>query len=215
MNPEALEQLVSDWLDDPQSAELARRVSDTTRADPALAALLAQWQASEQLLRREPLALKRVDWTALRGRIRAAIDRDSPADSDARLDVLLGELPGVEQRVDWAKLRERVAGAVERASKPRRQWRWYWTATIATSGLAAAAALVLTILPVRPASVPPVSTAPVAWARVGGPAPAASVLGGTAVARLAQSPLQAEPDIFLSIDPPLSVAAATATDYLD
>mgnify|MGYP000425904455 CR=1 FL=1 len=215
MSPDSFEQLVSAWLDDPQSEALARRVNDAVRADPALAALLAQWQASERLLRREPLALSRVDWTALRSRIGAAIDRQSAADDDARLDALLRNLPGIEERVDWTRLRERVAGAVGRVRKPRRGPRWYWTATIATSALAAAAALVLTILPVRPGGVPGVSASPVAWARVSAPAPAASVLGGTAVARVARSPLPAEPDTYLSIDPPLPGAAAASADYLD
>lgn len=171
MDREAFEQLLSHSLDEPQDRDCALRIEAAASADPALAALRADHARLQGLLLREPAALSRIDWAALRVRLLVAVRQE-----DAALDAVLSTAPVLDALVDWSRVRRRISGAVEQARAVRRlrvrRWR------IAAGALAAAAALgLLYFLPPR--------AGPIAGeARVAVLAPAAGVLsaGGQAQA---------------------------------
>jgi hypothetical protein len=208
MDRDAFEQLVSAWLDEPERTDLQRQVEEAVRLEPELAALLAEWRRFDEVFRSQAPELRGVDWAKLEGHISAAIDAadTSTTDEDA-LDTALHDLPSIEPRVDWPRLHERIAAAVRRSDQGvlRRRWRVILgTATVA--GLAAAAALVLTILP-NPS--PALLSSGVVRVTVGVPAAAVETSTGVAYARVSVTEaVHEQPQRFFSIDPIQQPAAS-------
>lgn len=161
MNRAAFEQLVCEWLDARHDLELRARIDAARAADPALEPLLAEWQRFDVLLRRGLPAPRGVDWPAMHDRIVAgatgsgcrpvsherAPDVPSAA-RDAALDTALADFSDLDRRVDWPRFQARVAGAVGTAAAGLRRQRWRRRGLMAIAGgLAAAAALILAVLP--------------------------------------------------------------------
>jgi hypothetical protein len=199
MNRAEFEQLVSAWLDEPRRDDLRGRVEAAARADAELARELDRWQRLMPLLREGLPAPLAVDWAALKARIATAIDRygaDGHADAEA-LDVALRRLPPVDDRVDWARLRGRIGAALTRAGGPvsarRKRSRW----VVSGAGLvAAAAAIVLALLPAGQTSSRSVGSASIAIS----PPPADQLSRGIALARIADVARE-QPERFFNVDP--------------
>lgn len=109
MNPDAFENLLSAWLDDPQNAELLRQVSAAAESSESLRRLRDEWLRVDALLRAAGDCDARVEWVRLQERIRAAIADEAGA-ADADVDALLTE--GTAPPVNWARQRERILAAV-------------------------------------------------------------------------------------------------------
>ena len=201
MNRDAFEQLVSAWLDEPERTDLQRQVEEAVRLAPELASVLAEWRRFDEAFRGQAPGMRGIDWTTLTTRISAAIDAAAArtADEDA-LDTALRDLPSIEPRVDWPRLHERIVAAVRRSDQGVRRRRWRVVlGTAAVAGLAAAAALVLTVLP-NP-SAPPLSSG-VVRVTVGMPAATAGTSTGVAYARVnVTEAVHEQPQRFFSIDP--------------
>lgn len=145
MTPDAFEQLVSQWLDDPSRVDLRAQIDAAIAENPPLGAIFAQWERTEAALRSAARVPTGVDWQRLAAqtaaRVNIAVDRP--------LDDLLRGPTAVDQRVDWQRLKSRIAAAVamEHQTTIRRQRRRWLIRGSAT--IAAAAALVLALLPMR------------------------------------------------------------------
>jgi len=211
MNRDAFEQLVSAWLDEPERTDLQRQVEEAVRLDANLVPVLEQWRRFDEAFSGQARELHGVDWTKLKTRISAAIDA-APAntpDEDA-LDTALRNLPSIESRVSWPRLHERIVAALRRSDQHilRRRWRVV-LGTAAVAGLAAAAALVLTILP-NP-SAPPLSSG-VVRVTVGMPTATAGTSTGVAYARVSVTEAaHDQPQRFFSMDPIQQPAASDET----
>lgn len=123
MDRERFEQLVSQWLDQRDDAALWAEIERGAADSAELAALLAQWQSLDRLIRAGLTMTQQIAWERLGARLRAAVAAAGPATvaqipgdandpTGAALDRALAALPGIEQRVDWARYGERVAAAV-------------------------------------------------------------------------------------------------------
>ncbi|MBK9120653.1 MAG: hypothetical protein IPM18_13800 [Phycisphaerales bacterium] len=211
MTPDAFAALVSAWLDEPAREELRAQIL-TAAEDPALAAMLADYEQLESWLHRTAERGLPVDWDRLRSRILLALPVDSKRDAgedDDRLDALLVGAAAVAPPVNWERLHARISGAVQRSGD--RQWRrwrnWTWL-TVAATATAAAAVLYLSFSPDRDPAVrvpdPWTEHGPVV-VRVEFGGPALSV-GPDAIARVAVlapatgSPPERTP-VFFSIEP--------------
>lgn len=211
MQPEAFEQLVNAWLDEPNPAQAAR-ITAAIAETPALAELHDRLMMLDRAVRglgERPLP---IDWQRLAARLAstAAADKTSIEPSDQRLDELLAGLPQAEARVDWPRLHRRIVSAAHGGGTGRRRW------SLAAAGLLAAAACagLLTwrwLLP-SPGAPPAIGSALVAVV-----APAAPISGGYARVRIEApaGPIAAAPavaaqgEIFLMIGPaePRSIAS--------
>lgn len=142
---ESLDRLLSEWLDEPDNAELARRVESAVGNDADRIALRDQWRRLHAALCAEPA----VDWVRQRERIMAHLPAAPrrAAEIEARLDELLGE-DSEPLAVDWAKMKTRVLDRLDsRRAGPVvvrfPAWRRRWVGL----GLAAAAALAIWMAP--------------------------------------------------------------------
>jgi hypothetical protein len=229
MQRDAFEKLVSAWLDEPQRDDLRRQVEDAVRAAPELAADWEAWQRLAGALGGCPAALDNIDWGRVQARISQTIARAGdtadtavapgdtadkavapgdtvgaalmPSNEDQALDEALLGLPSIERQVDWPRFRHRIASTVRAtgAQRLRRRWRLVG-GSVAAVGLAAAAALVISLLPNPGGST--VSKG-VVLVTIQTPA-AASLGGGVAVARVSISNVPVaheQPQQFFSVDP--------------
>ena len=164
MQPDAFEQLVSEWLDQPGRSDLRARIDAAISASPALAVIWEDWTRLDQLLRDATALPRRVDWRGVQSRIAAAIAAEAgahanSADATAELDAALSSLPAIDDRVDWDRTRRRIVAAVHgrgegtgavvehgspTSDRPRRR---IIPIGVAMAALAAAAALLLMVTP--------------------------------------------------------------------
>jgi hypothetical protein len=145
MDRAAFEQLVSEWLDQPERDDLRTKVTAAAAQSSELERLKNEWVRLDQLVRNTPAGVDSIDWTAFQERIGQRLDAD-----DARLDERLRKLTSPEQHVHWTRLRERIIQAVDHAAEPPPliQFPLRRTATaLALIGAAAALVLMVTLLP--------------------------------------------------------------------
>jgi len=148
MDRETFEQLVSEWLDQPERDDLRRRVAAAEAESPGLERLKDEWVRLDQLVRRASAGIRHVDWH----RFRQGID-EKLAPGGPGLDERLRELTSIEQRVDWPRLRERISRAVDRAERHPRVIRFPLrrvAVSLAFIGAAAAAVVLIVTLSPRP-----------------------------------------------------------------
>lgn len=224
---ETLEQLLSDWLDAPDDAVLARQVESAIGDDPERIVLRDRWLRLHAALCAEPV----VDWARQRERIMAALSAAprSKVDLETRLDELI-RAEAESPDVDWADMKSRIldrldtrrrSPAVIRFPARRRGW--------IALGLAAAAALWITpwgvLLHSAAPRVEPVEPAGTATLRIHSPAlagvthaPGESIVR-MRVARLtiseaASAGSEAEvSEDWLMIDPPAVARVSAEEEY--
>jgi hypothetical protein len=215
MQRDAFEQLISDWLDEPQREDLRAQVVAAVQDQPELRDVLGEWRGLEPLLREHAPAPTGVDWERFAGRITSAVQADVPAtDSDAALDALLRQPAVLDGRVDWDRQRTRIMAAVGVQTKGTDRRRVIWRGVVA-GAVAAAAAVVLSLLPtpevVEPEDVveTPVGVA-VAKVRVSGPRvlplmrdaePAQPAADGVAVVRVVARAERVTTEQILIVEP--------------
>jgi hypothetical protein len=169
MNRETFEQLLSEWLDEPERDDLRARVEAALAETPALASIRDQWQRLDQLVRSAFPGGGRVDWSHFRRRVDADLETSG---TEATLDERLRRLTAVEHRVDWPRLHHRISRAVADAAGTTRLTRF----PIRRVGVALAAAAALALMFTLPTQPP---TEPTGFARVfvSSPADASPVHG--------------------------------------
>lgn len=118
MTRDAFEILVSEWLDAPQSAELAAAIRRAIAEQPELGTLHDEWLRADGLLRRGAASrLECVRWSALRSRILkrvdAVVEPSERADGD-ELEASLTKATALPAGVSWDKQRRRIAAAIDR-----------------------------------------------------------------------------------------------------
>lgn len=152
MDRETFEQLVNQWLDQPERADLRERIdlAVATRAD--LRVLLDEWIRLDRLIRGANLAPAAVDWI----RLRREIDlRTAPQSADDELERRLRLSTEITDRVDWDRLRVRIADAVRATKVEPRAPRGVRRLVTAFALLSAAAAVILLLsVPQAPPSSP-------------------------------------------------------------
>lgn len=140
MDRETFEQLVNQWLDQPERADLRERIdlAVATRAD--LRVLLDEWIRLDRLIRGANLAPAAVDWI----RLRREIDlRTAPQSADEELERRLRLSTEISERVDWDLLRLRITDAVRATKIEPRAPRGVRRLVTAFALLSAAAAVIL------------------------------------------------------------------------
>lgn len=164
MDRETFEQLVSQWIDQPERADLRSQIDAAASESGELNRLKEEWLRLGRLLRYAPPSLDRVDWPRFQQRVVAAIEQD---DADHALDETLRDLTAVGQRVDWRRLQQRISQAVVAARAKPSVIRFRLRGVAAgVAVLAAAAALVLMfVLPPRQ----PAGATGIALVNVSGP----------------------------------------------
>ena len=140
MEREAFEQLVSQWLDQPDRADLRERIDLAVAADPELRALLDEWLRLDRVIRAAAHASHTVDWGNFRERIQSGIDETS---AEERIERRIQEVTDISRRVDWNRLHERITQAVHEERTTPLILRIPRRVTAAVSILAAAAAIVM------------------------------------------------------------------------
>jgi hypothetical protein len=196
MDQEQFEQLVSQWLDEPDRPTLRAAIRDAIAELPARAALRDQYVRLNELLWEALHAVPAVDWVELKQQILAELQRGAVvvcAGDEDSLDARLRELlPDPERRIDWSAFHKATSGRIAAlARRERRQPRLArWVRSGVAGGLAAAAAIVLSLgMPdgALDGEATPVE-AGAAFVRVSDPGPAAQQRGsaktGPAVAVL-------------------------------
>jgi len=151
MNRDQFEQLVSQWLDQPQDGGLRARIEAGTAESPVLARLKDEWVALDRLVRRATPAVQAVDWERLQQRIVQQVQdaAEETAGPEPQLDDVLRGHTAVERRVDWPRYRRRVTAAVSAAERPA-VIRFPLRRVAAGLGLAAAAAVLALLFFVPP-----------------------------------------------------------------
>lgn len=156
MDRETFEQLVSEWLDEPQRDDLRARIEAALAETPALASIRDQWQRLDQIVRSAFPGGGRVDWSHFRRRVDAGLE---PSGTEAALDERLRRLTAVEHQVDWPRLHQRISQAIADAAGPPKLSRF----PINRLGVALAAAATLALMFTLPTQPP---TEPTGFARV-------------------------------------------------
>ncbi|MBU0639098.1 MAG: hypothetical protein KKB50_09560 [Planctomycetes bacterium] len=141
MQPEAFEQLVSQWLDEPQDAELHARIDAAAADSVELARLRDEWTRLDRLIRAARPTGLTVAWSRQKQRVMRELAE--AAEPDAMLDATLAALPGTAGRVDWQMYQRRVMDAVRTAGRPRRAVRVRWGYALSRAGAVAAAAVLV------------------------------------------------------------------------
>lgn len=111
MERETFEQLLSDWLDEPQRDELRARVDAAAADSDERGALRAAWERLDGLIRAAPDVTRLVYWPRMRERFLGAVADDHV--ELAEVDRHLAGLPGIEHRVRWERLQPRICAAVQ------------------------------------------------------------------------------------------------------
>ncbi|HUU95549.1 MAG TPA: hypothetical protein VM487_07405 [Phycisphaerae bacterium] len=156
MKPDQFEQLVSQWLDQPQNHELRARIEAAAAESPELARLKDEWVALDRLVRRATPTVQALDWERLQQRIVQQVQHaaEETAGPEPQLDDVLRGHTAVERRVDWPRYRRRVIAAVGAAERPA-VIRFPLRRVVAGLGLAAAAAVLALVFLVPPRSPRP------------------------------------------------------------
>ncbi|MGE0479274.1 MAG: anti-sigma factor [Phycisphaerae bacterium] len=113
MDRESFEQLLSEWLDRRDDAELAARIAERVAAAPERRSLVAAWERMDALLRGAALPM-RVDWPRFASRVSAALRVDDA--EGVALERWFADLTRIESRVAWPTFAGHVAAAI-RASQ--------------------------------------------------------------------------------------------------
>lgn len=193
MKPDAFEQLVSEWLDDRENAELRRRIDAAMADDASLARLLDEWERFDAVLRANAPEAGGVDWTHQQALVGEAVN---DAARDDRLDTLLDSLPGVDGRVDWDRLASRISGRVHTERRPNHRWR---RAGGIFAGVAVAAAVGL--FAILPYATTPTAGPPVANLSVLAP-PAAEKNSGVVIVQITRENIsEPQPPRYFAVDP--------------
>ena len=140
MDRERFGQLVSEWLDEPQRADLRTQIDAAAAGDAELARYRDELARIDAFVRATRHGLSRVDWQRVHDRIAERIDA-----GDGGLDEQLHGLPGIERRVDWNAFRQRVSSAVDRQACRRTIRFPISRRALGVAALAAAAVLVLMV----------------------------------------------------------------------
>jgi hypothetical protein len=154
VNRERFEQLVSQWLDQPDDDELRARIEAAVASSPGFGRLKGEWIALDHLVRQATSTAVAADWARLREHIARGLSNGGGQDraTEAALDGLLRSRTAVEQRVDWDRYGRRVAAAAAGRATVIRFTRRRVAAGV---GLVAAAAAVVLLLLVPPETPPP------------------------------------------------------------
>lgn len=189
MRPERFEQLVSDWLDQPQRADLREQIAAALRAHPELAKCKTEHEHLHDLLRDATAsgAEAGVRWPRFRqethARVREPRASTVPSDDSLRRATTIGE------QVDWDRFRADVMASIGAESQPPRRIRFPRLMRFRLVASAAAAVVALFFLypmaPTTPDSQqPPTPAERQGYARVsiGVSAPATSASAMTNVA---------------------------------
>ena len=80
MNRDQFQQLVSQWLDQPQNHELRARIEAAAAESPELARLKDEWVALDRLVRRATPTVQALDWERLQQRIAQQVQHEVPAE---------------------------------------------------------------------------------------------------------------------------------------
>lgn len=156
MNRDQFQQLVSQWLDQPQNHELRARIEAAAAESPELARLKDEWVALDRLVRQATPTVQALDWERLQQRIVQQVQHaaEETAGPEPQLDDVLRGHTAVERRVDWPRYRRRVTAAVSAAERPA-VIRFPVRRVAGGLGLAAAAAVLALVFLVPPRSPRP------------------------------------------------------------
>ena len=150
MDREAFEQLVSEWLDQPQRDDLRVLLEQALADNPAWVGLRREYTQLDRLIKQATSKMPAVDWPLLKRRIMAELTRAvvSHSDDAAFDERLRAALPAFEGRVDWRAFGRHLSERIELETHIPRVIRLNrWRGTIAAGVLAAAAALLLMLTP--------------------------------------------------------------------
>lgn len=161
MDRETFEQLVSQWLDQPDREDLRERIDLAVAADPELRTLLDGWVRFDRALRDATQASHAVDWKLFQQGIGSAIEGCS---AEERVERRIRHATDITARVDWNRLRERITQAVHAESVAPRVFKFPRRVASALAVFAAAAAVVLMMT--TPQWTPLAPPAPTGAARV-------------------------------------------------
>lgn len=193
MKPEAFEQLVSEWLDDRENAELRHRIDAATARDASLARLFDEWERFDALLRANAPEAGGVDWTHQRTLVGEAVDN---ATRDDRLNTLLATLPDIDGRVDWDRLASRISTRLRTEHRPNHRWR---RAGGVVAGVAVAAAVGL--FAILPDATAPTAGPPIANLSVSAP-PAAAHDDGVVIVQITREDIpERQTPRYFAVDP--------------
>ncbi len=154
MSPEAFEQLVCEWLAQPQQDALRARIDAAVVADPSLGRILAAQERLQSALDAMPSAagtdfgdgdaelIVSVSGRGVAGdNVLAGSAAEDDAAADDRLSEALGRLPRLDERVDWDRFAARTLSRYRAAVTARGRQRW--RRRIAVTTVAAAAVILL------------------------------------------------------------------------
>jgi hypothetical protein len=158
MDREIFEQLVSQWLDEPERDELRTQVEQAAAESDELARLWDEWLRLHQLVRDALPGTESVDWAAFRQRVGAAVHTSAPGRD---LDEHVRRTTDIEGQVDWSRLRARIAQAVADADRAPTVIRFPTRRVLAGAAVLMAAAAALVFMFALPARLP---TAPTGFA---------------------------------------------------
>ena len=140
MDRDTFEQLVNQWLDQPEREDLRERINLAIAADAELRKLFEEWVRFDRVLRGATQLPKAVDWNDFRRGIDIHIERSS---SESSLERSIRRATDVEQRVDWGRLHGRITRTVHAVGAEPRVLRFPRRVAAALALLSAAAAVVM------------------------------------------------------------------------
>lgn len=136
------ENLIGEWLDEPQRADLAARIDAAVAADPALARERERLTRLHRLVAQSLSGAPRIDEARFVQRISAAIDHDVENTLlDADTNRLITALAPIEHAIDWPRVSERIGDAIDQTDARVRSSRRLRLASFALTAAAAAVAL--------------------------------------------------------------------------
>jgi hypothetical protein len=187
MDREDFEQLVSQWLDQPQDEQLRAAIDAAAVDSPELERLRDEWIRLDQLVRGGADDVERVNWAGFQKRISAELDT-----AEAGLDARLRDTTAVESRVDWPRLRQRISQAIDEADERSRVIPFPLRRVVMGLACVGAAAVFVAMVVLAPESQTP--AAGVAQVQVSQPvAVTPAVESDTGYARVTVSPLPEPP----------------------
>jgi hypothetical protein len=214
MSLEEFEQLLSEWLDEPQRADLVERMEAAVAESPALSHERQKWLSIDRAVRAalpSPVGIRHEEFA---GRVSTALDAElDEAHEGNEIAAMLAATATLQSRVDWDRFRERVSGEIGSAVLPRRIIRFSWRRAGAVAALAAAA-VVAAFLTFPPANTPAPGGPGLAFVRVpteqsGDIEPAdeepfarVTISAPDEPIELAAASVATPPEIHLRIDPP-------------
>jgi len=143
MTREDFEQLVSQWLDQPERQDLRAEVERAAAASPALKSLLDEWIRLDRLIRAPEHPAAGLDWKLFQREISDGIGAAAPHD---QLHRMIRTATALDDKIDWPRLKNHFSRAIDAERAPSRIAGFPLGRFAAASAvLAAAAALVLMI----------------------------------------------------------------------